>query len=203
VEDVQKLIEMFKTFAHIVGIIHAQWCGHCTRMMPQYRQLVSQGKNTIPAFDVEESKLEMVNSILKQNGMKELSADAYPTANIYGAKASVIKSVTPDIKEVERALNAPPASMSMAPVSPSTNISGVVSPSSANTSGVVSPSTGAEDQVKSAVPETPRKVGGSLASIAGSAAYHLAPAAVLLATAAVTLKRCRKGRKKGSHKRRA
>ena len=182
VQDAERLIKLFKEFSQILGIIHAKWCGHCTRMMPQYRQLVSQGNNSVPSFDVEESNLPMLNEALVKSGMKELSADAYPTANMYDSKASAIKSVSPDIKEVEKILNSPATPMSMTPV---------------NTSGVVEPPLGTEDlkSVSENGPSPSVKVGGSLAAAISSTAYHLAPAAVLLATAAVTLKRCKKGRK--------
>jgi len=184
VQDAERLVKLFQEFSQILGIIHAKWCGHCTRMMPKYQQLVNQGQSKTASFTVEESKLPMLNQALKDANMNEVTAEAFPTANIYGGpKASIIKSVSPDIVEVEKVLNSPtPVIMSMAPVS----------------SGVVSPPAASIDQLPESNPvqPSPSIKGGNLVSVAGSAAYHLAPAAILLATAAATLKRCKKGSRK-------
>ena len=184
-EDAERLVKIFKEFANVLGVIYANWCGHCTKMMPLYRELVQKKENVSPTFAVEESNMDMVNSVLEKNGMKPLSADAYPTVNSYGPKANVIKSVSPDITNIEQELKAP-VSMNMKTVS-----QGVVNPPSKTVDNIseAPPSASVED-----INENPPMRGGSLMGAVASTAYHLAPAAVLLATAAVTLKRCKRKR---------
>jgi thiol-disulfide isomerase/thioredoxin len=188
IEDAERIVKLFGEFASILGIIYAKWCGHCTRMMPQYNQLVKSKKNASPSFVVEESNLETLNNVLKNNGMKPLSAEAYPTVRSYGPNASVVKEMPPDIKVIEAALQAPAIRNSAQAMSMGAVSQGVATP----------PSTQIDDRV-APPPQRPAplSIGGSLMGAAASTAYHLAPAAVLLATAAVTLKRChrKRGRK--------
>jgi thiol-disulfide isomerase/thioredoxin len=185
IEDAERIVKLFGEFATVLGIIYAKWCGHCTRMMPLYNQLVNSKKNMTPSFAVEESNLPVLNEVLEKNGMKPLSADAYPTVRSYGPNASVQKEMPPDIKVIEAALQAPAVRNSAQPMSMGAVSQGIATPPSAQIDDRVAPR------------PAPLSIGGSLMGAAASTAYHLAPAAVLLATAAATLKRChrKRGRK--------
>jgi len=159
-------------------------------MMPQYNQLVKSKKNASPSFVVEESNLPVLNQVLEKNGMKPLSADAYPTVRSYGPNASVQKEMPPDINMIEAALQAPAIRNSAQAMSMGAVSQGVATP----------PSTQIDDRAQAAPQRpAPLSIGGSLMGAAASTAYHLAPAAILLATAA-TLKRC--NRKRGRKTRR-
>lgn len=131
IEDAERIVKLFGEFASILGIIYAKWCGHCTRMMPLYNQLVNSKKNMSPSFAVEESNLPVLNKVLEKNGMKPLSADAYPTVRSYGPNASVQKEMPPDIKVIEAALQAPAVRNSAQPMSMGAVSQGVATPPSA------------------------------------------------------------------------
>jgi thiol-disulfide isomerase/thioredoxin len=70
----------------IVGLIHAEWCGHCQTLMPKWAEMVSQieknKKYKIVQFEDsnpnKDSIISDINSKLNETSEK-LSADGFPT----------------------------------------------------------------------------------------------------------------------------
>jgi thiol-disulfide isomerase/thioredoxin len=67
-------------------LIHATWCGHCKRFMPEYNKISMKLKSEFPCLEIEES-------VLKQNpaAMKALNIQGYPTLKFFNKDGKIIE----------------------------------------------------------------------------------------------------------------
>ena len=70
----------------IIGVVHANWCGQCTSLMPNWIDMKDQlrNMNTITVLSIEESensqsRINHINSTYLKNSHQKLQVDGYPT----------------------------------------------------------------------------------------------------------------------------
>jgi len=67
----------------VVGLIHANWCGHCQQLMPKWEEM--KKRITVPheIMEIEDSdplKQEKIDGLNKRiQGDREISVSGYPT----------------------------------------------------------------------------------------------------------------------------
>lgn len=66
---------------HVVALIHANWCGHCQHMMPEWDKMSTQicGRVDIRKIEQQEmgQKMPELQSLVK--GGKQIEANGFPT----------------------------------------------------------------------------------------------------------------------------
>jgi thiol-disulfide isomerase/thioredoxin len=68
-------------------LVHAEWCGHCVRFMPQYKKLSEKLKDTFPFTAVEESQMN------KQT-QKKIGVKGYPSLYFFDESGKIIEMYT-------------------------------------------------------------------------------------------------------------
>lgn len=69
----------------IIGVVHANWCGQCTILMPEWIKMTSELKNvnTIVVLSIEETdsqiEINKINNTYLKNSIEKLVVNGYPT----------------------------------------------------------------------------------------------------------------------------
>uniref|UniRef100_A0A6C0DR85 Thioredoxin domain-containing protein n=1 Tax=viral metagenome TaxID=1070528 RepID=A0A6C0DR85_9ZZZZ len=69
----------------IVGVIHAEWCGHCQQLMPEWKKLEDEyeNNNKVKIMKLEASESNKADELNKLNsqikGGKKVEENGYPT----------------------------------------------------------------------------------------------------------------------------
>jgi len=177
----------------------AEWCGACQAWKPELEKIVKENNIVVPIAKVDESNMEMYNSVRRENGLSPITVEKYPTImkeeGTSGPqeieREEVVSIATNNGKPMNMEIGEAMSMKTGDPQSPIVSSPIVSSP-------IVSPPSLQADEIKSTTSTTSNStlskttVGGCYQAMA-STAYHLAPAGILLAAAAATLKR--KGKK--------
>lgn len=69
----------------IIGVVHANWCGQCTILMPEWIKMTSELKNVnnIVVLSIEETdsqnEISKINNTYLKNSIEKLVVNGYPT----------------------------------------------------------------------------------------------------------------------------
>jgi len=66
---------------HVVALIHANWCGHCQHMMPEWEKMSSQISGRADVRKIEQSEMDAKMPELQSfvKGGKRIEAGGFPT----------------------------------------------------------------------------------------------------------------------------
>ena len=210
--DVKTLMsQMGKTGSPIIVMfVYANWCGHCHKAMPIYKEAVRTATPGVLNVSVESEQLDNVSKaipsikenvegfptilVMDKNGHVSSKLSASPE-NIRNATSGNVGTRTPSARTPSATtvsmLNSEPIGLSPEMVSNEDLL--VEQMGTAEDAATAAAVSAAEDQVASAMNTTGASQnsmkGGSLYGALASSAYSLAPAGALMGLAAYTLGR--------------
>ena len=203
VEKAERLVKALKEAKTIITNFVAEWCGACQAWKPELEKIVKENNIVVPIAKVDESNMEMYNSVRKENGLSPITVDKYPTIMKEEGMSGPKEIEREEVVSVATNKTGDPTSMEI--VEESIKTENPVSPNSSNSS-IASPPSLQADEITLATsnPSSTRTTVGGCYQAMASTAFKLAPVGVLLAAAAATLKRKGKGKgKKGKATRKA
>ena len=199
--DVKTLMSHMGKTPIIVMFVYANWCGHCHKAMPIYKEAVRTATPGVLNVSVESEQLDNVSKAIPS--IKE-NVEGFPTILVMDKDGHVSSKLSASPENIRNATSgnvgtpAVASRLSSEPIGQSPEmvsnedllVEQMGTVEDAATAAAVS---AAEDQVASAMNTTGASQnsmkGGSLYGALASSAYSLAPAGALMGLAAYTLGR--------------
>lgn len=80
--------------------IHANWCGHCKRFMPIFKNLQKKLGKNFPCLSIENNELE------KANGLSSaLNIEYFPTIKFFDQYGKIINTYPDNLTRDEKSIN--------------------------------------------------------------------------------------------------
>lgn len=80
--------------------IHANWCGHCTRFMPTFKNIQKRFGQKFPCLSIENGELE------KSNGLSSaLNIKYFPTIKFFDQYGKIIDTYPDNLPRDEKSMN--------------------------------------------------------------------------------------------------